>query len=231
MQFIASSSLKHQHSSYRQVIKHIVYYDGGFYVLMGSWWLYHSRQINKALAEIENTLTIIFLFYLIFKWVLGTTLDYVNLYKDSDEIISVHWAGTVWSQAKEVRTFYDWWWRIKIVKMSCCDSITVLNIKAVYEVIPHGTVSKGKVMCTSKTFQCTVWWFQYVFSEMYLQTHEVQVIEPLAAVLSSRDPAALLGTTSSDGTCNCMGSDFSHFFRHKCFISDLFEWGSFPLAP
>lgn len=63
----------------------------------------------------------------------------------------------------------------------------------------------------------------YVFSEIYLQTHEVQVIEPLAAVLSSRDPAALLGTTSSDGTCNCMGSDFSHFFRHKCFISDLFE--------
>lgn len=37
--------------------------------------------------------------------------------------------------------------------MSCCDSITVLNIKAVYEAIPHGTVSKGKVMCTSiKTF-------------------------------------------------------------------------------
>lgn len=68
-----------------------------------------------------------------------------------------------------------------------------------------------------------VWDCFIIFSEIYLQIHEVEYAEQLAAVLSSKNPTALLGPVFSDGSCSCMGSDFDRALSHKFSIFSLFE--------
>lgn len=127
--------------------------------------------------------------------------------------------------------------RLKIVKMPCCDSISILNIKAIYEVIPHRSVSKGKsdVYIHKDVPVCFLVVTVLMFSEKYIYKH--MKCRSLSHWLLCCHPATQLPCWAPHllmALVTAWVQTFPIFLVINVsspICLKMLKWGSFPLAP